>query len=130
MKICSECGKAKAGARSGKCYRCYQRGYRRATRKPVETRRCISCGKRKHLGEFNGESRIRPDGSQAIKAHCRDCYNSRQRAEREQKRSASDRRARDIPGMTFSVCGHGLLSGPCMQCAVARREAAIVELTD
>lgn len=122
----------------GKCYRCYQRSYRRATRTAPGYRICQGkCGKRKQVSEFYSQGRTRLDGTPCYKSECIECHRARQQAKRELEKAAREslrerntKRARDIPGMTFSVCGHGLLSGPCMQCAVARRVAAIVELTD
>lgn len=122
----------------GKCYRCYQRSYRRATRTAPGYRICQGkCGKRKRVSEFYRAGRTRLDGTPCYKAECIECHRARQQAKRELEKAGREslrerdaRRARDIPGMKFSYCPHSLPLGswPCMQCAVARR--AIVELTD
>lgn len=124
----------------GNCYRCYQRGYKRATRTAPGFRVCQGeCGKRKPVSEFYTESRTRLDGSPCYKSECIACARLRQQAKREQEKERREaarqreaKRERDVPGMKVGVCPHGVIRGswPCMQCSVARRETAMVELTD
>lgn len=131
MKICTECGITKAQARSGMCYRCYQRLYKRQVRISTELRLCRTCETRKAPSEFYASGRIGKDGKMGIKATCRDCVHEWARRKRAMQRTPETGRIRDVPGMDFSVCGHGLLrTAPCMQCAEAKRERVAIELTD